>query len=125
FLFILLSAGTTVASVIQLARGSHPETTLPGAIIATLSLSFMFFLWNAKVKVAEGLGSITMMKDAGCSLACIKLSVVLLAGSVAYWIVPSLWWVDSTAALCLAYLIAREGIATIRSPESACCGCGG
>lgn len=89
----------------------------------------MFWLFSAKRKVARGLNSAAMMKDADCSLACIKLSVVLFLGSLMYAVIPSLWWADSVAAILIALLIGREGWEAIRAarhPEfSGGCGCGG
>jgi divalent metal cation (Fe/Co/Zn/Cd) transporter len=127
-LFLVLAALTAVASAIQLWTANHPETTLPGLIISALSLSFMFFLWTAKRKVGTALSSPTVLQDAACSLACIKLSVVLFVGSLVYLLVPSLWWADSAAALGLAVLIAREGKEAIEAARSenfagGCCGC--
>ncbi|UPT74818.1 MAG: cation transporter [Elusimicrobiota bacterium] len=126
-LFLLLAAITAGGAAIQLAGSRHPETTFPGVVIAALSLSFMIFLWRAKRRVAEKLDSATVAKDADCSLACIKLSSLLLAGSLAFMIAPALWWIDAAAALGLSLLIAHEGVGTIRGalkPDFAGgCGC--
>lgn len=126
-LFLLLALGTAASSVSQLWAGRRPDTTLPGLAISSLSLSFMFFLWRSKRKVALALDSATVGKDADCSLACIKLSGVLFAGSVVSLAWPGLWWADAAAALVLAFLIAEEGVAAVkaaRSPDFAGgCGC--
>lgn len=126
-LFLLLAAVTAAASLFQLRAGSHPATTVPGLVISTLSLSFMFWLWSAKRKVAGQLDSASVMKDADCSLTCIKLSVVLFAGSLVFTVSPALWWADALAALALAALIGKEGWETVeaaRHPEfSGGCGC--
>lgn len=127
-LFIMLALLTAGAGIIQIASGEHPETTLPGIIISTLSLSFMFFLWRAKVGVATALNSLTVMKDASCSLACIHLSIVLFVGSLIFYFFPDLWWVDAAAAIILSVFIGREGWETLeaaRNPDfSGGCGCG-
>jgi len=126
-LFLLLATITILASGYQLSVKSHPVTTLPGLIIAALSLSFMFYLWSAKKRVARELDSSTVMKDANCSLACIKLSMVLLTGSLLFLFFPALWWADSAAGIVLAILIGTEGYETIveaRKPDFAGgCGC--
>jgi divalent metal cation (Fe/Co/Zn/Cd) transporter len=51
---------------------------------------------------------------------------VLLAGSAFYGLTPSLWWVDSAAALVIALLIGSEGVETIRAAgrEDFSGGCG-
>ncbi len=126
-LFVLLAILTALASGIQLFAGRHPQTTFPGIVISIISLSFMFFLWRSKRDIARKLDSATVMKDADCSLACIKLSVVLFVGSLLFMLVPALWWADAVAALVLACLIGQEGRETIlaaRQPDfSGGCGC--
>lgn len=125
-LFVALAAGTSFGSLAQLAAREHPATTTPGVVIAAISLSFMVFLWRAKLSTARALNSSTVEKDAACSRACIQLSVVLLAGSLAFALFPALWWVDAAAALVLAALIGREGVGTIRAARQPqfCGGCG-
>ncbi len=126
-LFLLLAASVTAGSVHQLAAREHPDTTLPGLVIAALSLSFMVFLWRAKLRTARALDSATLRSDAACSLACIQLSAVLFLGSLLFLAVPALWWADAVAGLALAGLIAREGwegIRAARHPDfTGGCGC--
>ncbi|MBF0492574.1 MAG: cation transporter [Deltaproteobacteria bacterium] len=126
-LFLLLALVTITGSSFQLFQKGHPSTTLPGMIISLLSLSFMFALWISKRKLARLLNSAALLNDSQCSLACIKLSLVLLIGSLLFWIFPALWWADSIAAIVIAALIACEGmnmIRSARSPEfSGGCGC--
>jgi divalent metal cation (Fe/Co/Zn/Cd) transporter len=126
-LFVLLSIATAFGAVYKLVRMEPPDTALPGFIISSISLGFMYFLYASKRNVAVRLDSATVMKDAACSLACIKLSAVLFAGSLVYILFPILWWADSVAAASLAVLIGNEGWETIksaRSPDfSGGCGC--
>lgn len=126
-LFVVLAVGTTLGAALQLRTHHHPATTLPGLLIASLSLCCMFWLWRAKRQAAIALDSLTLKGDAACSLACIQLSFVLLAGSLAFLLVPALWWVDALAAVVLSAFIAREGFAGIRAaldPQfSGGCGC--
>lgn len=126
-LFVLLALITSAGALAQLRKGGHPGTTLSGLIISAVSLSFMFFLWSAKTRIAKKLDSSAVLKDADCSLACIKLSVVLFAGSLIFMIAPALWWSDGVAAIVLSLLIAWEGVGTIRGalkPDFAGgCGC--
>lgn len=108
-LFLALALGIAAGAVLQLAAGSHPDTTIPGVAVSLVSLSFMFFLWREKRRAACALDSHTLASDAACSLACMKLSAVLLAGSLLFLLAPRLWWADATAAIVLAFFIAREG----------------
>lgn len=126
-LFILLAIIAGLAALNQLMNQNHPESTIPGVIVSTMSLSFMFYLWRSKLRVAKALSSKTLESDAACSLACIRLSVVLLAGSLLFALVPALWWVDSVATLTLAGIIFQEGRETIGASRKADftggCGC--
>lgn len=126
-LFILLAVITVLAASANLFSKVPPDTTLPGLIVSVVSLSFMFYLWTSKKKVAIALNSATMAKDASCSLACIKLSFILFAGSLVYMMMPSLWWVDSAAALLLSIFIGQEGWETVMATRKknfmGGCGC--
>jgi divalent metal cation (Fe/Co/Zn/Cd) transporter len=127
-LFVLLTAIILANSIFRLLKHIHPETALPGIIISLASLSFMFWLYKAKIRVAKALNSKALRSDAVCSLACIWLSGILLAGSGIYYM-TKVWWVDSLAAIAIAGLILREGMENIQSslkPEfDGCCSCGG
>jgi len=126
-LFLTLAAGIAGGSLLQLAGRRHPETTLPGLVIAALSLGFMVFLWQMKRAAAAALDSRALEGDAACSLACVQLSAILFAGSLLFLLRPALWWVDAAAALALALFIAREGWtmrqAAAREDFDGGCGC--
>lgn len=126
-LFLVLALSIAAGSALQLRAGRHPDSTLPGMVIAVASLSFMVWLWRAKAAAARALDSPALAGDAACSLACIQLSAVLLAGSAAYALLPRLWWADAAAGLGLAVLIAREGTGMIRAARKpdfqGGCGC--
>jgi divalent metal cation (Fe/Co/Zn/Cd) transporter len=127
-LFILLALLTLLASVKQLISQSHPETTVPGLLVSSISLSFMFFLWRSKKAAGQALDSRAVLQDAACSRACIQLSVVLFLGSIIYWLNPKIWWADSAAAMLIALFIAHEGWEAIRVAQKedfsgGCCGC--
>jgi divalent metal cation (Fe/Co/Zn/Cd) transporter len=128
WLFLGLALGIAGGAILQITAQRHPPTTVPGLIISVLSLSFMAFLWRAKLGAAKALDSATLAADAACSLACIQLSVVLFTGSLVFLIAPALWWVDAAAALSLALLIGKEGFGMIRAARSEAftggCGCG-
>ncbi|WP_243302160.1 cation transporter [Geothrix oryzisoli] len=127
-LFLGLALGIAGGAVLQLTARTHPPTTVPGLVISVLSLTFMVFLWRAKLRAAQALDSATVAADAACSRACIQLSVVLFAGSLLFVLAPALWWVDAVAALILAILIGKEGLGMVRAAKSerftGGCGCG-
>ena len=123
----LLGVGMAIGGLAAVVSGSHPATTVPGVVVAVLSLLFMAFLWRAKVRTADELGSRTVKADAACSRACMQLSVVLLAGSALYAVAPALWWADGVAAIGLGFLVGREGVEGWREAQKpdfdgGCCG---
>lgn len=125
-LLVLLGVGTILGSGWLLWTRQHPGSTLAGGIIAAVSLSFMFWLWRAKLAAAAALGSQTLHQDAACALGCISLSATLLIGSIIYAVAPVLWWVDAVAAIVIALLIVREGIGGLRAVTAGSaggCGC--
>ena len=120
-LFLALAAATAAGALLQIGSGGHPSSTLPGVVISIASLSFMVYLWRAKLAVANALNSKALAMDAACSRACIQLS-----GAV-YALAPALWWADAASALVLAGFIGHEGLTAVRSAEkkefTGGCGC--
>eukprot|EP01006_Ploeotia_vitrea_P041474 TRINITY_DN66533_c7_g1_i2.p1 TRINITY_DN66533_c7_g1~~TRINITY_DN66533_c7_g1_i2.p1 ORF type:complete len:758 (+),score=471.29 TRINITY_DN66533_c7_g1_i2:203-2275(+) len=129
---LVLGLSALGASIAQLASEQHPESTVAGIVVSSLSLSFMVALWYWKNKAAYVLDSRTLQIDASCSLGCIQLSGVLLVGSVLFTVWDGFWWVDGVAAIIIAVLILIEGKNTVahasdkqRWRESGGgCGCG-
>jgi|GEM_PF-476804 len=125
--FLILAFSVFASSGNSLIKNEHPETTIPGILVSLVSLSFMFFLWRSKARLGFAMNSSTVMVDAKCSLACIKLSIILVLGSVIFWISPGLGWIDSVMALVLGIFIAKEGVELIQSSRKqdfkGGCGC--
>ena len=125
-LLILLAVATIAGSAWNLSHRHHPDSTIPGLIIAGVSLSFMFWLWRSKRDTAAALGSAVLRSDAACALGCIRLSATLFIGSLLFLISPLFWWIDSGAAIVIAVLIFRDGYDGLRAAwrGEAGCGCG-
>ena len=100
---------------------SVPETSLPGIIIAALSVVIMPVLARGKRRVARALGSKALEADATQTDLCMYLSASVLAGLVLNaafgW-----WWADPVAALAMTPIIFREGLAGVRG-EVSCDSC--
>lgn len=127
-LLVGLAAGIALSSFARLGTRAAPDSSVPGMLVSLVSLGFMGFLWRAKQAAATALDSRTLAMDAACSLACLQLSGVLLAGSLLYAVQPAWWWADGVAGLGLAWLIGREGRggwrAAGRIDFGEGCGCG-
>lgn len=116
--FLILSAYVLYEAASSLLLGERPEKTLPGIVLAIVSLIAMPLLARAKRSVATGLGSIAMQADSRQTDFCACLSGILLMGlvlnGVAGW-----WWADPMAALVMVPLIAKEGVQALRGKT--CC----
>jgi len=106
--FYLLAAGLAITAAYNVISGHKPTTTLPGAIIALISIAIMWALVSGKRTVGRALNSSPILADANCTLVCIYMSLVLLAASLVYQ-VTGFGFVDSLGALGLIYFSVREG----------------
>jgi divalent metal cation (Fe/Co/Zn/Cd) transporter len=120
--FFALAAYVGLESTRDLLSRSVPEASLPGIVLAGLSLVVMPVLAQAKRRVAPVLGSRAALSEANQTSLCAWLSAVLLAGLAANaalgW-----WWADPAAGLGIAALAAVEGTRTWRAESLAdtCC----
>ena len=107
--FLALSAYIAYESVSDLMARKAPEHSIPGIILACVSLLVMPILSLAKKDVGKKLGSAAMNADARQTDFCVYLSAVLLLGlllnAVFGW-----WWADPVAALIMVPIIAKEGV---------------
>jgi divalent metal cation (Fe/Co/Zn/Cd) transporter len=120
--FYLLSAGLVLTAALNLYQGHKPEATLPGVIISSLSISFMWYLIYGKTKVGTALGSQAILADAACSKACVWLSLVLLAASLGYEL-TGIGSLDAIGALFIAWLTWREGRESFQKAAGMACSC--
>lgn len=107
--FLALAAYLAYDSLSSLIRREMPERSVPGIVIAALSLGVMPILANGKRKVARGIGSGAMNADARQTDFCTYLSAILLGGlslnALFGW-----WWADAAAALIMVPIITKEGL---------------
>jgi len=111
--FLLLAVYITYESVLELRSRRAPEHSVPGIVLACVSLVVMPLLSRAKRKVGNALGSSAMHADAKQTEFCTYLSAILLAGLLlnAFF---GLWWADPLAGLIMVPIIAKEGIEGLR-----------
>lgn len=117
--FIALAAYVAYESAIRLLRREPPEESLPGIILAAVSLVVMPLLARAKRRVAREISSDAMAADAKQTEFCMFLSAILLAGlslnAALGW-----WWADPIAGLVMVPLIAQEGMRALRGRGCSC-----
>ncbi len=118
--FLLLGAYIAFDSVKSLIQREAPAHSVPGIVIAALSLIVMPWLAHAKRRAARGLESAALHADSRQTSLCSYLSGILLAGLVLNaalgW-----WWADSVAALCMLPIILREARDAIRGKTCTDC----
>jgi divalent metal cation (Fe/Co/Zn/Cd) transporter len=120
--FLLLAAYIAYGSMLDLWSRRAPEHSIPGMVLACVSLVVMPLLSRAKRKVGSALGSAGMRADAKQTEFCTYLSAILLAGLLLNASF-GLWWADPLAALVMVPIIAKEGIEGLHG--KACDECSG
>jgi divalent metal cation (Fe/Co/Zn/Cd) transporter len=106
--FFALATYVTIDAVRALAGNGEADRSLPGIVLAALSLAVMPFLSAAQRRAGRELGSASAVADSQQTLLCTYLSAVLLAGLVLNATVG--WsWADPVAALAIAAIAVKEG----------------
>lgn len=106
--FYLLTAGLIIGSVLNLINNVKPETTIPGIIIALISILTMYWLMTSKLKIGKAMQSDAVIADANCTKTCFYLSFILLASSGLYELF-NLMYFDIIGSLGIAYFAFNEG----------------
>lgn len=121
--FVALAAYVWIDAVTDLVDRARPETSVPGILLAVLSLIVMPWLARAKRALAPALGSQAVSADAQQTSLCALLSAVLIVGlglnTLFGW-----WWADPVAALVIGALALEAGRRVWRadSLDDTCCG---
>jgi len=101
-------------------RITETHESVWGILIGAVAKVGMPILAGYKLKVAARLNSRALRADAVESITCGYLSIVLMIGLAATWLL-GWWWLDSVAALALIPFIIKEARAAITGePCSAC-----
>jgi divalent metal cation (Fe/Co/Zn/Cd) transporter len=119
--FVALAAYVAFDSITSLLRSEAPEESIPGIILATLSLIVMPLLARAKRRVAANINSVALTADAKQTELCTYLSAILLGG-LALNAQFGWWWADPVAALAMTPIIAKEGVEALRG-RTCCASC--
>ena len=121
--FVALAAYVWVDAVGDLAGRARPEASIPGLLLAGVSVIVMPWLARAKRALAPALGSQAVSADAQQTSLCALLSAVLIVG-VGLNTFLGWWWADPVAALVIGALALEAGRRVWRSESLAdtCCG---
>jgi divalent metal cation (Fe/Co/Zn/Cd) transporter len=102
-----LIAYIVLSAAVSLLLRVEPSPSPVGIALTTASLAIMAGLWRWRLALAERLGSPALRGDAACSMVCLYLAAVALAGLVLNQLF-GLWWADPIAALGLIWWIRGE-----------------
>jgi divalent metal cation (Fe/Co/Zn/Cd) transporter len=116
--FLALAVYVAFEAIRDLTTQSAPEQSLPGILLACVSLVVMPILSRAKRKVGRAMGSAAMHADAKQTEFCTYLSAILLGGLLLnmFW---GFWWADPVAAMVMVPIMIKEGIDGLRG--DVCC----
>jgi divalent metal cation (Fe/Co/Zn/Cd) transporter len=106
--FFALAAYVALDAARALTGAGEAERSVPGIVIAALSLAVMPFLSAAQRKAGRELGSASAVADSRQTLLCTYLSAVLLLG-LALNATLGWSWADPVAALVIAVVAVKEG----------------
>lgn len=106
--FFALAVYVTVDAARAMTGGKGAEGSVPGIVLAAVSLAVMPFLSAAQRRAGRELGSASAVADSKQTLLCTYLSAVLLAGLLLNATLS--WsWADPVAALVIAVIAVKEG----------------
>ncbi len=111
--FFVLGVYVLVESVRKLVIADVPEPSLPGIVIAIVSLVVMPVLTWQKYITGRAIGSRALVADSKETLACALLSAALLLGLGANYLF-GFWQADPIVGLIIVVFLFREGWETWR-----------
>ena len=106
--FFVLGGYVLFQSLKKLITKEIPDPSLPGIILAVVSIIVMPVLSVQKIKTGKQIKSKALIADAKETFACALLSIALLLGlSLNYAL--SVWQADAIAGLVIVIFLIREG----------------
>ncbi len=106
--FFVLGAYVLYESLRKLILIERPEHSLPGIIIAVVSIIVMPLLAWRKRMTGEAIGSRALVADSKETLVCAVLSLALLIGLGANYLF-GFWLADPIVGLLIVIFLVREG----------------
>jgi divalent metal cation (Fe/Co/Zn/Cd) transporter len=119
--FFLLAPYVAAEAIHKLVTAEHPETSWLGIALVPSSVIGMPALGIAKRRLADTLGSVATRGEGTQNLLCAYLAAAVLVGLLGNALF-GLWWLDPIAALVVAAIAVKEGLASWRG-EGCCAAC--
>ncbi len=109
YVLAALVAANSFVGIFVIHNRADTHESVWGILIGLAAKIGMPILAGWKLKVAARLQSKALRVDAMEAITCGYLSVVLMIGLAVTGLFPSLWWLDSAAALVLVPFLVKEG----------------
>jgi divalent metal cation (Fe/Co/Zn/Cd) transporter len=110
--YVVISAGAAFGFRLE------PSPSPVGIGLTIASLAIMAVLWRWRLALAGRLGSPALRGDAACSMVCLYMAVVALAGLLLNQFF-GLWWADPLAGLVLVWWIRGEAKEAVEASSAA------
>ena len=107
-LLFVLAAYIVLGAAWSLWAQHGGEFSVPGLVVAAIAMPIMYLLARQKLDVAQQLGSRAIRADAIESITCGWLSLVVVVGLVANFLLAA-WWVDAVTSLGIVWFVVKEG----------------
>lgn len=117
--FVIFGSYVLFESARKIYFSTRPEPTLPGIIIAVVSIIVMPVLYYLKKETGRSVGSLSLVADSRQTLACVFLSFALLIGLGLNYLF-GLWWTDPAIGLFIALFLFKEGRDAWKNRELCC-----
>ena len=123
YTFFIFGAYVLYVSLAKLLLHDAPEPSLFGIAIAVASLVAMPALFYMKYRTGKSMNSRSLVADSKQTLACMFLSLALLAGLGLNYL-RGLWWADPAVGLLVVAYLIKEGREALREEKlCTCCSC--
>jgi len=107
-LLFALAAYVVISAGWSLWTQRAEDFSVPGLLVALAAIPIMYVLARRKIAIAEKIGSRALRADAMESVTCGWLSVVVVVGLAAQYLVGA-WWIDSVTSLGIVWFLVKEG----------------
>lgn len=115
--FLLLGAYVLVESGRKLILQEIPERSLPGIILAVVSLIVMPILAVRKIRIGRAIGSRALVADSKETFVCAALSAALFIGLAMNYFF-GFWQADPLVGFVVVIFLFKEGIEALRGGSS-------
>ncbi|MBI2044878.1 cation transporter [Candidatus Pacearchaeota archaeon] len=120
YAFFILGLYVLYESIKKIYMQEKPDPNLFGLIIPVISIVIMLSLFYSKYKIGTSINSRSLLLDSKQTLACIFLSIALLAGLGLNYLF-GLWQADPIVGLIIVVFLFREGYNALK--EEKLCSC--